>query len=215
MSLLKRISNIINGKANAVLDDIENPIELLNQTVKEKSEALERAKLSSAEFLGSIMREERELKELKEKREKRISEIKKTKANGDLEMAKKYLISKHKLDDEIVEREAILKNKKEKDEVLKNNLLNVEKEIEEISNKKAELQMKLASAKAVEEVNKIVCDINDSGISIKDIERKIASVEDRANGLEVFKKVDDEKELDNYARHKLQDDELDKELENY
>lgn len=213
MGIFKRISNMISGKANSLLDDIENPIELLEQEIKQRADSVQKAKLASAEFIGSIERDERELKELKSKRDKRESEVRATKEKGDIEMAKRFLAKKLELDKKIDEKTTALESKKVKANQIKENLSNLEKEVTKLSDMKVDFEMDLANAKALKDVNEIFAGISPNGVSVKDLERKIASIEDTANGLQSFKPVDEDKELDEYASNMSID--LDSELEKY
>ena len=44
MGVFTRMSNMIKGKVNATLDDLENPIELLDQKIRDMEEQLSKAK---------------------------------------------------------------------------------------------------------------------------------------------------------------------------
>ena len=54
MGIFKRVSNIFRSKVNSALDSVENPIELLDQKVRDMEESLNKAKISSAQILGSV-----------------------------------------------------------------------------------------------------------------------------------------------------------------
>ncbi len=44
MGIFNRMSNMIKGKVNSTLDEMENPIELLDQKIKDMEEQLSKAK---------------------------------------------------------------------------------------------------------------------------------------------------------------------------
>ena len=54
MGIFNRMSNMIKGKVNSTLDEMENPIELLDQKIKDMEEQLSKAKLNSAQVLGNV-----------------------------------------------------------------------------------------------------------------------------------------------------------------
>ncbi len=54
MSVFKRVSNIFRAKINNKLDEVENPIELLGQKLRDMEDSLNKAKLSSAQILGNV-----------------------------------------------------------------------------------------------------------------------------------------------------------------
>ncbi len=54
MGVFSRINNMLKAKANNALDKAENPIELLDQKIKDMEDDLHNAKLSAAEVLGNV-----------------------------------------------------------------------------------------------------------------------------------------------------------------
>ena len=48
MGIFNRMSNMVRAKVNSTLDDMENPIELLDQKIKDMEEQLSNAKINSA-----------------------------------------------------------------------------------------------------------------------------------------------------------------------
>ena len=54
MGVFTRMSNMIKGKVNATLDNLENPIELLDQKIRDMEEQLSKAKTSSADVIGNV-----------------------------------------------------------------------------------------------------------------------------------------------------------------
>jgi phage shock protein A len=65
MGVLKRISNIFRAKVNGTLDEVENPIELLDQKLRDMEDSLNKAKLSSAQILGNVHEIEKKMEESK------------------------------------------------------------------------------------------------------------------------------------------------------
>ena len=54
MSFLKRLKNVIAAKANKVLDKHENPIEMLELSIKKKEELLTNSKNQCANFIATV-----------------------------------------------------------------------------------------------------------------------------------------------------------------
>lgn len=63
MTLLTRILYILKSKINSTLDELENPLELLDQ-IRDMECALNEAKFSSAKVLGSTHEIERRIESL-------------------------------------------------------------------------------------------------------------------------------------------------------
>lgn len=53
MGVFTRISNIFKAKVNNALDEVENPIELLDQKLRDMEDQLSKAKLNSAQIIGN------------------------------------------------------------------------------------------------------------------------------------------------------------------
>ena len=53
MGIFTRMSNMLKSKVNATLDEMENPIELLDQKVRDMEAQLNTAKLNSAQIIGN------------------------------------------------------------------------------------------------------------------------------------------------------------------
>ena len=62
MGIFKRMSNVFRAKVNDAIDDAENPMELLNQKIRDMDESLNTAKLSSAQILGNVHEIEKKMK---------------------------------------------------------------------------------------------------------------------------------------------------------
>ena len=53
MGIFTRMSNMLKSKVNSTLDEMENPIELLDQKIRDMEKQLNSAKLSSAQIIGN------------------------------------------------------------------------------------------------------------------------------------------------------------------
>ena len=53
MGIFKRMSNMLKSKVNSTLDEMENPIELLDQKISDMEKQLNTAKLNSAQIIGN------------------------------------------------------------------------------------------------------------------------------------------------------------------
>ena len=88
MGILGRVSNMFKAKVNSKLDDLENPIELLDQKIKDMEEQLNKAKLNAAQVLGNAKAIEKKL--LEEYRLKEEAEEKKSKSEQEeIELVKR------------------------------------------------------------------------------------------------------------------------------
>lgn len=213
MGVLKRISNIFRAKVNDTLDGIENPIELLDQKLRDMEESLNKAKLSSAQILGNVH-------EIKKKMEnsKRISsefdeKVKLALSKNNEELAKKALERKLEADKTYASLESSYNDAVQKAEAIKAKLKELEEEIRKTRSYRDEAAARFNNAEASKKVNEILANVETGGnkINMDDIERKIQKKEALAEGLGDLRQEDSlEKEFE-----KLDEVNIDEELKKY
>lgn len=214
MSFFSRLGNIINSKANKALDKVENPIEQIDLAIRKREEAINKAKLESASFIGSISQKKKEADTIKEKIAQYEAGIRKALAAQEEEKAKTFLVKKKELDTELNSLQATITTLSGTAEKVKSNVASLEKEVKELKTKKSELSARYTTAQAQAKVNEILSDVNkDTNISLSDIEEKVTAAENYAQGLDEFKKTDLDDELSKYlteSNDSTLQDELDK-----
>ena len=213
MGVFNRISNMFRAKVNDTLDNMENPVELLDQKIRDMEESLNKAKLSSAQILGNVHEIEKKMeasiKESKEFDEK----VRFAMSKGNEELAKKALEKKLEADKKHESLKASYEEASKKAEVIKKNLRDLEEEIEKTRNYRDEAAARYNNAEASKKVNEILANVQTSNnrINIDDIERKIQKKEAMAEGLEELRTDNSlDKEFE-----KLKELDLDAELEKY
>ena len=215
MSFFGRLGNIISGKANKALDKMENPIEQIDVAIRKREEAINKAKLESASFIGSISQKKTDVKNLEEKIKQYEEGIRKALSAEDEEKAKTFLLKKKELDQEVATLQTTIQTLQETANKVKMNVATLEKEVKELKTKKSELSARYATAKAQTKVNEILTEVNkESHISLSDIEQKVKEAENYAQGLEAFKQVDMDDELNAYLA-KDKDTSIQDELNKY
>lgn len=213
MGVFSRMSNMIKGKVNATLDELENPIELLDQKIRDMEEQLSKAKLNSAQVIGNVKLVEKKMNEAKEESNDFDEKVKLALSKGNEDLAKRALQKKLDAD----KRYNTLKENYEtclnQAETLKKNLTALQDEIQKTRSYRDEAVARYSTAKASKKVNEVLSDVqtNSNSIQIDNIERKIAKEEAMANGLSDIRAVDD---FDSEFA-KLDEVDLDAELEKY
>lgn len=212
MGIVKRISNMFRSKVNDTLDNMENPIQLLDQKIRDMEESLNKAKLSSAQILGNVHEIEKKM-EVAQKESKDYDEkVKLAMSKGNEELAKKALQRKLEADKLYESLKASHEDAAQKADAIKTKLRELEGEIEKTRNYRDEAAARYNNAEASKRVNEILAnvDTNTNRINIDDIERKIQRKEAVAEGLadlkgesldDEFKKLDEidlEEELKKY-----------------
>ena len=76
MTIFNRIFYLLKSKMNSTLDEFENPLELLDQKIRDMECILNEARLSSAKILGNIHEIERRIESLSKESDEYIQTIK-------------------------------------------------------------------------------------------------------------------------------------------
>lgn len=213
MGLFKRMSNMFKAKANDALDEMENPIQLLDQKIRDMEESLNKAKLSSAQILGNVHEIERKMVSAQQESKDFDEKVKLALSKGNEELAKKALEKKLEADKLYNSLNASYTDASKKGEAIKIKLQELQAEIDKTRKYRDEAAARYNSAAASEKVNEILANV-DAGcnkINLDDIERKIQKKESIADGLEDLR-VDNS--LDKEFQ-KLNEIDLDEELKKY
>lgn len=213
MGIFSRMSNMVKGKVNSTLDEMENPIELLDQKLRDMDSQLSKAKLNSAQVLGNVHGLEKKMNEAKREAEDFDQKVKLALSKGNEDLAKRALAKKVDSDKKYESLKASYETSKVQAEALKKNLRALEEEINKTRSYRDEAAARYSNAQASKKVNEVLADVKTKSntIQIDSIERKIAKEESLASGLGELRNVDDfDSEFE-----KLDDVDLDLELEKY
>ena len=213
MGIFSRLGKMTQAKVNNALDEMENPIEMLDQKLRDMDKSLNEAKIASAQVLGSFKETEKKMNEAKKESEEWDERVKLAMSKGNEELAKKALAKKLEFDKSYETLSATYEADKVKADALKKRLVELEAEVEKTRNYRDEAAARLASADAGVKVNEILAHAStkSNSINIDSIERKIAKKENLAEGLgEITEDTSLESEFD-----KLGTPDLDSELEKY
>lgn len=192
MGVFTRISNMFKAKVNNALDEMENPIELLDQKVRNMEENLNKAKLSSAQVLGNVHEIEKKMATAQKDSKDWEEKVKLAVAKGNDDLAKRALERKLDADKKYVSLQNSYTEASAKAELIKKNLRALEDEIEKTRSYRDEAAARMNNAEASKQVNEILANVQTKTNSIKidDIERKIQRKEALAEGLGDLKQVD-------------------------
>lgn len=216
MGVIGRISNIFKAKVNNAIDDIENPIELLDQKIRDMEKSLNDAKVSSAQILGNVHEIEKKLERAKTEAADYDGKVKLAVKAGNDELAKKALQKKLDADKSAQSLQASFVDASTKAKAIKEKLKELEEEIDKTRSYRDEAAARFNNAEASKKVNEVIANV-DAGsnkINLDDIERKIEKKEALAEGLgdlkedtsldDEFKKLDAVNLDDELAKYKNQ-----------
>lgn len=209
MGIFTRMSNMIKGKVNTTLDEMENPVELLDQKIRDMDEQFNKAKLSSAQILGNVHEIEKKLTLAKKESEDYDQKVKLALSKGNEDLAKRALAKKVETDKRISSLQLSYDNSKVQADTLKANLRALEEEITKTRSYRDEAAARFANAEASQKVNEVLANVQtkNNSIQIDSIERKIQRKESLAQGLGELR------DLDNFDSEFAKLDEIDLDLE--
>lgn len=192
MGVFSRISNMFKAKVNDTLDNMEDPILLLDQKVRDMEENLNKAKLSSAQILGNVHEIEKKMIIAKKESEEYDEKVKLALAKGNEDLAKRALQRKLDADKKYESLKASYTDASAKAELIKKNLRALEDEIQKTRSYRDEAAARYSNAEASKQVNEILANVQTktNTISVDDIERKIQRKEALAEGLGDLRQVD-------------------------
>ncbi len=213
MSVFKRISNMFRAKVNNALDEAENPVELLDQKIRDMEESLNNAKLSSAQILGNVHEIRMKMENAKKESTEFDEKVKLAMAKENEELAKKALQRKLEADKTYESLKKSYDDVSQKAEAIKEKLKELDGEIQKTRSYRDEAAARYNNAEASKKVNEILANVDTGSnkINIDDIERKIQRKEAMAEGLGELK-LDTTLE-DEFK--KLEEVDLDEELKKY
>lgn len=192
MGVFGRISNMFRAKVNNALDEAENPIELLDQKIRDMEESLSKAKLSSAQILGNVHEIEKKMNAAKKESAEWDEKVKLALAKGNEDLAKKALQRKLDADKNHENLSRSYADAASKAEAIKKNLKSLEDEIQKTRTYRDEAAARYNNAEAGKQVNEILANVQTKSnrINVDDIERKIQRKEALAEGLGELKSGD-------------------------
>lgn len=213
MGVFGRISNMFRAKVNNALDEVENPIELLDQKIRDMEESLSKAKLSSAQILGNVHEIEKKMNTAKKESAEWDEKVKLALSKGNEDLAKKALQRKLDADKNYENLSRSYTDAASKADAIKKNLKSLEEEIQKTRTYRDEAAARYNNAEAGKQVNEILANVQTktNKINIDDIERKIQRKEALAEGLGDLKSGDTLN--DEFAA--LHDLDLESELQKY
>lgn len=213
MGVFSRLSNMMKAKVNNKLDDMENPIELLDQKIRDMEESLNSAKLSGAQILGNVHEIEKKMENAKSESEDYDAKVKLALSKSNEDLAKLALQKKLDADKTYESLKKSYDDASVKAQTIKTRLKELEDEIQKTRSYRDEAAARYNNAEASKKVNEILSNVEtkSNSISVDDIERKIERKEAVAEGLGELKNDDSlDKEFE-----KLDEVNLDAELEKY
>jgi phage shock protein A len=185
MTIFNRISYLLKSKMNSTLDELENPLELLDQKIRDMECILNKSRLSSAKILGNIHELERRIESLSRESDEYVQTIKLALNKGKEALAKRILKKKLDNDKYSASLNTSYNNAKIKGDTLKLKLRELERNIYEIKIYRNEALARYNAAEAHKKINEIIGNITtrSSPMPLSNIEKILEKKECYISGL--------------------------------
>lgn len=192
MGIFSRMSNMLKSKVNSTLDEIENPIELLDQKIRDMQTQLNTAKLNSAQIIGNAHEIQKKIEKCEIEVNDYDDKVKLALSKGNEDLAKRALAKKLESEKKLQTLKSSYETARAQADKIKKNLASLEAEIEKTRNYRDEAQARYSNANASKKVNEVLANVQtkSNSIDIDSIERKIQKQEALANGLSELRNVD-------------------------
>ena len=200
MGIMSRLGNILKGKANKALDDMEDPTEQLDLSIQQKKEAFRNAKRESGELLGSVRTKENKIKELENELKDYEDAVRRALADNNEEAAEKIITTKIvALENKIKSSKVDYDKTKAAADQIKTRMNKLEEDISQLEASSANLKARYKTAQAQGKVNELLAGVDkESNVSISDIEQKIEATENYAEGLSEYASNEEDEDISKY-----------------
>ena len=192
MGIFTRMSNMLKSKVNTTLDEMENPIELLDQKVRDMEKQLNTAKLNSAQIIGNAHEIKKKMEACEIEVKDYEDKVKLALSKNNEELAKKALARKIESEKKLESLKTSYEAARNQADTIKKNLAALETEINKTRSYRDEAAARYSNAQASQKVNEVLANVQtkSNSIEIDSIERKIQKHEALANGLGELRDVE-------------------------
>ncbi|GBG73629.1 hypothetical protein CBR_g16972 [Chara braunii] len=187
MSIFDRMARVIRSYTNALLNDMEDPEKVLDQTVMEMEEDLSKMKKGIVKVMGSLKRLEDVHTGAESSSAQWHRRAKLAMSNGDEALAMAALRKKKEIDETASARTSDIERQREAIKKLRESMVTLEKRIAEAKSKKEPLKARAKSAKLGRQVAGILGG-SDVGVGsaltmFEEMEAKVMAMEAEAEAL--------------------------------
>lgn len=192
MGIFTRMSNMLKSKVNSTLDEMENPIELLDQKIRDMEKQLNTAKLNSAQIIGNAHEIKKKMEDCEVEVKDYDDKVKLALSKNNEDLAKKALARKIESEKKLESLKSSYETARNQADTIKKNLAALEAEIDKTRSYRDEAAARYSNAQASQKVNEVLANVKtkSNSIEIDSIERKIQKHEALANGLGELRNVD-------------------------
>ena len=156
MGIFTRMSNMLKSKVNSTLDEMENPIELLDQKIRDMEKQLNSAKLSSAQIIGNAHEIKKQVEACEVEVKDYEDKVKLALSKNNEDLAKRALARKIESEKKLESLKTSYENARHQADTIKKNLVALESEINKTRSYRDEAAARYSNAKASQKVNEVL-----------------------------------------------------------
>src|ERR1700682_3917040 len=159
MGIFSRLGKMTQAKVNNALDGMENPIDMLDQKLRDMEKSLNDAKIASAQVLGGFKQTQKKMEEALVQSVEWDEKVKLAMSKGNEDLAKRALEKKLECDRSHELFKTTYESEKIKADTLKKRLAELEAEVDKTRSYRDEAVARLTSAEAGVKVNEILAHV--------------------------------------------------------
>jgi len=188
MSVMKRLSGIVQAKANKALDKAENPADMLDLSYEKQMENLTKVRRALADVATARKRVEIQAEQLKSQGDKLADQAKAALAQGNEPLAREALTRREAIAGQLKDLEVQHASIVEQEQKLEDTATKLQTEIEAFRTKKETIKATYTAAEASAHVDEAVSGISssmgDAGAAMQRAQDKVAEMQARSGALD-------------------------------
>ncbi len=188
MSVMKRLSGILQAKANKVLDKAEDPRETLDLSYEKQLELLQKVKRGVADVATSRKRIELQAQQLQQQATKLQDQAKQALAQGREDLAKEALARRAAIGTQLTDLETQHQQLQDQEQKLVATSQQIQARVEAFRTQKETIKASYTAAEAQTKITEAVSGISeemgDLGLSMQRAQDKVAQMQARAGAMD-------------------------------
>jgi phage shock protein A len=165
MSILKRVRDITLATMNQVLDQVEDPVAMLNQYMRDMENEISQAELAIARQVAVEKKWKMMMEETEARIEKRTRQAGLAVDAGNDDIARRALEDKLICESKATEYRTQYEAAQKQTQILRGQLQELKEKFYEMRNKKAALLARANAARATKKMNQVLCSIDTESAS--------------------------------------------------
>ena len=188
MSVMKRLSAIMQAKANKALDKAENPVDMLDLSYEKQTENLQKVRRALADVTTAKKRLELQATQLQQQADKLQEQAKQALAQNNEDLAREALSRRATLGEQLQSLGTQHQQVEQQQQQLESTATRLQAQVDAFRTKKETLKASYTASKAQASIGEAVSGISesmaDAGVTLQRAQDKIADMQARAGAVD-------------------------------